>query len=349
MLTRRNWLAGSAALSALALVGGCEAEGLPALAPLKSLAPYPLGVAATVSEINRPDWSHLAAAQYSRLTPEWEMKMEYVLLPDGSLRFDRADALVEFAQAQRMALHGHNLIWYDQQGGPSFAKLADKPDAFLAAYADYIQAVVGRYKGRITGWDVVNEPVWNDGHALRPCLWRTVLGDDYIPLALTAAHQADPAAKLFINDYNLELTPAKRRTFLKMVERVLKSGAPLHGIGTQTHIQADLPPLMLRDALRDLASLGLMLHVSELDISLQEKGAQGLAQPRLDQIRLVETLLKTYAELRAEQQYGVTIWALRDSDSWINREKGLKLPDEPVLFDAQGRPKPLARAFAANL
>lgn len=349
MLTRRNWLAASAALSALALVGGCEAEGLPALAPLKSLAPYPLGVAATVSEINKPDWSHLAAAQYSRLTPEWEMKMEYVLLPDGSLRFDRADALVGFAQAHGMALHGHNLIWYDQQGGPSFAKLADKPDAFLAAYADYIQAVVGRYKGRITGWDVVNEPVWNDGHALRPCLWRTVLGDDYIPLALTAAHQADPAAKLFINDYNLELTPAKRRTFLKMVERVLKSGAPLHGIGTQTHIQADLSPVMLRDALRDLASLGLMLHVSELDISLQEKGAQGLAQPRLDQIRLVETLLKTYAELRPEQQYGVTIWALRDSDSWINREKGLKLPDEPVLFDAQGRPKPLARAFAANL
>lgn len=354
MWTRRNWLAASAALSALAMVGGCRAENAPSFAPLKSLAPYPLGVAATTSEIHKPDWAELAARHYSRLTPEWEMKMEYVLQPDGSLRFDRADALVGFAQAQRMALHGHNLIWYDQEGGPSFAKLAGKPDAFLAAYADYIQAVVGRYKGRITGWDVVNEPVWNDGHDLRPCLWRKVLGDDYIPLALTAAHEADPAAKLFINDYNLELTPAKRKAFLALIERVLKSGAPLHGIGTQTHIQADLPPVMLRDAIRDLGSLGLLLHVSELDISLQEGGLPGIAKPQLDQIRLVETLLKTYGELRPAQQYGVTIWALRDSDSWINRDRGaglggLKLPDAPVLFDAQGRPKPLARAFAAHL
>ena len=353
MITRRNWLGAGALLTGLMLVGGCKAQGriggLPDLAPLKSLAPYPLGVAATASEIARPDWASLAAAQYSRLTPEWEMKMEYVLLPDGSLRFDRADALTGFAQAHGMAVHGHNLIWYDQEGGPSFAKLAGKPDAFLTAYADYIQAVVGRYKGRVGGWDVVNEPVWNDGRGLRPCLWRTALGDDYIPLALTAAHEADPAAALFVNDYNLELTPAKRKTFLKMIEGVLKSGAPLHGIGTQTHIQADLPPVMLRDAIRDLGSLGLKLHVSELDISLQEPGLTGVAQPRLDQIKLVETLLKAYGDLRPAQQYGVTVWALRDSDSWINREKGLKLPDEPVLFDAQGRPKPVARAFAANL
>ena len=106
MITRRNWLGAGALLTGLMLVGGCKAQGriggLPDLAPLKSLAPYPLGVAATASEIARPDWASLAAAQYSRLTPEWEMKMEYVLLPDGSLRFDRADALTGFAQAHGM-------------------------------------------------------------------------------------------------------------------------------------------------------------------------------------------------------------------------------------------------------
>jgi len=347
--TRRKWLAGSAALSSLLLVGGCKAGNLNGLAPLKTLAPWPLGVAATASQIAKPDWASLAAQQYSRLTPEWEMKMEYVLAEDGSLRFDRADAIVGFAQARGMTVHGHNLIWYEQNGGPSFAKLTGKPDAFLAAYADYVQSVVGRYKGRIAGWDVVNEPVWNDGHDLRPCLWRTVLGDDYIPLALTAAHEADPAAKLFINDYNLELTPAKRKAFMRLIERVLKSGAPLHGVGTQTHIQADLPPLALRDAIRDLCSLGLMVHVSEVDISLKEAGLTGIARPRLDQIRLMETLVRTYDELRPEQRYGVTIWALRDSDSWINRGKGLGLPDEPVLFDGNGQPKPLTRAFAAAL
>ncbi|MDI7776116.1 endo-1,4-beta-xylanase [Asticcacaulis sp. EMRT-3] len=347
--TRRDWLAGVAALSGLAVTTGCTAQTLPDPPPLKSLAPYPLGVAATASQIVEPDWAKLAAQQYSRLTPEWEMKMEYVLGDDGTLRFDRADRLVAFAEAHGMAFHGHTLIWYDQPGGPSFAKLGNRPDAFLAAYADYIQAVVGRYKGRIGGWDVVNEPVWNDGHDLRPCLWRQVLGDDYIGLALTAAHQADPAAKLFINDYNLELTPAKRKTFLTMVERVLKSGAPLHGIGSQTHIQADLPPQALKTAIRDLASTGLMLHMSEVDISLHEDRITNMAEPRLDQIRLINTLLDTYDALPSAQRYGVTIWGLRDSDSWINRQPGLKLPDEPLLFDRLGRPKPMARAFAKAL
>lgn len=349
MTTRRGWLAGAAALGGVALTQGCAARTPQPLRPLKSLAPYPLGVAATFTQIGQSDWATLATQHFSRITPEWEMKMEYVLRDDGSLRFDRADALVAFTEQHHMTLHGHNLIWYDYEGGPSFAKLSDKPEAFLAAYADYIAAVVGRYKGRIKSWDVVNEPIKNDGSGLRSCLWQKMLGEDHIPLALTAAHQADPAAKLFLNDYFLETTPAKRATFMKVAERVLKSGAPLHGLGTQTHIQASVKPEMLRDAIRDLASLGLLLHISELDISLDEGALGGVAQPRLDQIKLVETLLKTYDELPAVQRFGVTIWGLRDSDSWINREPGLTFPDEPVLFDAHGQAKPVAFAFAEVL
>ena len=232
---RRALLAGAAALAAAGAVSADPTAILGDIPPLKSVAPYPLGVAVKVSQLDDRAWTRLATTQYSRLTPEWEMKMEYVLRDDGSLNLDRADRIVDFARHNNMAVHGHTLIWYAQDGA-YFQNLQDKPDAFLDAYVGYIQGVIGRYRGKIGGWDVVNEPIWNDGHDLRPCLWQKVLGNDYIGLALTAAQRADPDAVLFLNDYNLEQTPAKRTRFLNLCESLLKSGAPLHGIGTQTHI-----------------------------------------------------------------------------------------------------------------
>lgn len=346
-MRRRALLAGAAALGFAGMARAAQkSAAFGDISPLKSVSPYPLGVAVKASQLSDPAWTQLAAAQFSRLTPEWEMKMEYVLQENGTLQFDRADRMVDFARRNGMAVHGHTLIWYAQDGA-YFRKLAAKPDAFLNAYVGYIQSVMGRYKGVIGGWDVVNEPIWNDGRGLRPCLWQTVLGDDYIGLALTAAQQADPQATLFLNDYNLELTPAKRIRFLKLCESLLKSGAPLHGIGTQTHISADLPPQALTAAIRDIASLGLKVHISELDISLREDRPTNLVQPRLDQMRVFEALIRAYNDIPAAQRYGLTLWALRDPDSWLNSPKERKglLPDEPALFDTMGRPKPLARTF----
>lgn len=342
---RRALLAGAAAFG---IARAADAQGAYGdVPPLKSISPYPLGVAVKAPHLDDAAWTKLATTHFSRVTPEWEMKMEYVLADDGTLRFDRADRIVNFARNNGMAVHGHTLIWYAQEGGPHFAALKGKPDAFLNAYAGYIQAVMQRYRGRIASWDVVNEPVWNDGHDLRPCLWREVLGDDYIGLAFEAAREADPSAVLFMNDYNLELTPAKRARFLKLCETLLKNGAPLHGVGTQTHITADIAPGAITAAVRDIASLGLKVHVSELDISLREAKPANAVQPRLDQVRAFNELLAAYHDVPAAQRHGLTVWALRDSDSWLNSPKERKglLADEPVLFDGQGRAKPLAQAF----
>jgi len=343
--------AGAAAIALSRTMAGAQtysAQAYGNIPPLKSVTPYPLGVAATFTRMKDPAWSQLAATHFSRLTAEWEMKMEYMLQPDGSLKFDRADALAAFAKAHDMGLHGHTLIWYAQDG-EYFQKLRTNPDAFLTAYAGYIQSVMSRYKGYVRGWDVVNEPVWNDGRGLRPCLWQQVLGDDYIGLALEAAHQADPAAILFINDYNLELTPNKRKTFLKLCEKLLRDGAPLSGIGTQTHIDSGIAPGLIRAAIRDIASLGLMVHVSEVDVSLRENHPVNMAEPRIHQVRTLSELLEAYHDVPQNQRYGLTVWALRDSDSWLNTPQGGKslLPDEPVLFDSLGRPKPLAQAFVS--
>lgn len=350
-MNRRGLLSGlsaGAAAMALSRTLPADAQTYGNVPPLKSVTPYPLGVSATFRKLPDPAWSKLAATHFSRLTAEWEMKMEYMLRPDGSLQFDRADALAAFAKRNGMGLHGHNLIWYAQDG-EYFQKLKNRPDAFLNAYVGYIDGVMGRYKGFIKGWDVVNEPIWNDGRGLRPCLWREVLGDDYIGLALEAAHRADPSATLFLNDYNLELTPKKRVTFLRLCEKLLKEGAPLSGIGTQTHIDSGITPGLITAAIRDIASLGLMVHVSEVDISLREDHPVNLAEPRIHQVRALNELLEAYHDVPDRQRYGLTLWALRDSDSWLNTPQGGKslLPDEPVLFDSQGRPKPLTQAFVS--
>jgi endo-1,4-beta-xylanase len=352
-MDRRGLLGGlsaGAAAMALSRTLPADAQTYGQVPPLKSVTPYPLGVSATFRKLSDPVWSRLAATHFSRLTAEWEMKMEYMLLPDGSLQFDRADALVRFARLNGMGVHGHNLVWYAQDG-EYFQKLKNKPDVFLVAYTRYIQDVIGHFTGFIKGWDVVNEPNWNDGRGLRPCLWREVLGDDYIGLALEAAHQADPSAILFLNDYNLELTPKKRTTFLKLCEKLLKEGAPLSGIGTQTHIDSGIAPGLITAAIRDIASLGLMVHVSEVDISLREDHPVNLAEPRIHQVRVLDELLQAYHDVPDRQRYGLTMWALRDSDSWLNTPQGGKslIPDEPVLFDGQGRAKPLTQAFVSAM
>jgi endo-1,4-beta-xylanase len=339
MTTRRTLLAGAAAL----LASGCKATSATPLPPLKSLVPYALGTCAMTAQLDDPEWARLATRHFSRLTPEWEMKMEYMLLDDGSLRFDRPDAIVDFATRNGMTVHGHNLIWY-AQSSPYFETL--RGDKFLNAYVGYIHGVMDHYKGRLPSWDVVNEPITDEGGELRDCLWSQALGrEDYVGLALTAAHEADPSAVLFVNDYNLEHTPKKRATFLKLCETLLRNGAPLHGVGSQSHIIADIAPGMIKTSIRDLASLGLKLHMSEIDISTRESHL-GLGAEKA-QIRVLNELVEAYDQVPSAQRYGLTFWGVRDGDSWRNREQGLHLPDAPLLFDDEGRTKPLTEAFAA--
>jgi len=205
--------------------------------------------------------------------------------------------------------------------------------------------VVGRYRGQAVGWDVVNEAVAEDGEGWRESLWASRLGDfEHMRLAFEIAHDADPAAVLFLNDYNLEYLPKKRVTFLRLVERLLKAGAPLGGLGTQTHLAADQAPGETRRAIRELASVGLPVHVSELDVSLARAGR---LIPRGDLVRrqaaLYGEVAEAVAELPERQRFGLTLWGLRDKDSWLLRENAT---DAPAPFDDQGMAKAAAGAMA---
>lgn len=347
-LNRRLFLASSLALAACDRPSVVQARPAPALSPLKSLAPFPVGACARTDQLDDPAWVALALRELSQITPEWEMKMEAIVGDGGALDFVRPDRLVAFAQEHGLRLHGHALIWYAQEN-PFFQDLP--PARFAAEYNRYIAAVVGRYRGRAVSWDVVNEAVAEDGNGLRSCLWSDRLGaDGYMIRAFEQARGADPDAVLFLNDYNLENLPGKGATFLRTVERLLKAGAPVGGIGTQSHLDIEIPAGQIRSWMRDAASLGLPIHVSELDASLRSDrrlDARSPADRLAQQTARVGELAEAFMALPERQRFAFTCWGLRDTDSWLRQGERDDGKDSPLPFDAAGRPNPMAQAMAA--
>ncbi|WP_426018267.1 endo-1,4-beta-xylanase [Brevundimonas sp. DWR2-3-1b1] len=352
--TRRTVLAAPIALS-LSNLAACDrfasAEATPPnVPPLKSIAPAPFGTAIKAMQIDDPDWVTLARANVSQLTPEWEMKMEYILA-NGLDRpnFDRTDRIAAFAQAQGMAMHGHTLIWYSQ-GQEAFAGLDDA--AFDRAFDGYIATVAGRYRGKVRSWDVVNEPILDDGSAMRDCHWSQRYGHDgYILRAFEKARIADPEAVLFLNEYNQESVPAKGAQFLKLVERLLKAGCPLQGLGLQSHLWIDIPEGVIAAYMREVAQFGLPIHVSELDCTLRTENRLDLrsqADRLAAQGARVTELASAFAALPKAQQFAFTTWGLRDTDSWYRQGEKDDGKDKPLPFDSFGRPNPMAAALAAG-
>ena len=336
-MNRRQLLAAPLALAACA-----PAEARIDIPPLKSKAPFPLGVAAMTEQFADPAWGELARTHFDRVTPEWEMKAE-AFAQGAGFDWSRPDGLVAEATRRGLGVFGHTVVWYTQVP-KRFEGLAGA--AFERAYADYVRSVVHRYRGRLAGWDVVNEPVRDDGEGYRTGHgWERGLGMDYVRLAFEHAHAADPDAVLLLNDYNLEQLPQKRRDFLRLAEGLLKAGAPLGGLGTQTHVPADLPRGAIAETVRELGGLGLPVHVSELDVSTNR--ARGPAH----QEALVAEVVEAVMALPQAQRFGVTLWGARDRDSWLNRppERDPLRPDRPLLFDDNGRAKSLAQAFVEAL
>jgi endo-1,4-beta-xylanase len=348
-VTRRRLLAAAASTPIAACQPPARSQpAAPAPAPsLRAIAPAPVGTCIQTTHIQDLAFISLLRAQFSQVTPEWEMKMERIVRDDGSFDFSAADAIAGFARDNGLRLYGTTLIWYAQRPA-AFEHLDEGRRSFADAYRNYILAVAGRYRGQAVGWDVVNEPVNEDGFGLRESLWASRLGaDDYMMRAFDHAHEADPDAMLFINDYNLESRPAKRATFMRLIERLLRRGAKIGGVGNQSHIDIDLPAGAAATAMRELASFGLPVHVSELDVSLGRNPLD--LRPRSEKLRVqarkAAEVAEAFAALPARQRFAFTVWGLRDRDSWLrsppNAGDGT---DAPLLFDDAGRPKP---AFAA--
>jgi len=193
-------------------------------------------------------------------------------LAADAARVTELAAIAAFARRNGMRLFGHTLLWYANEP-EGFARLDESRQSFEGALRNYIAAMVGRYRGLASGWDVINEPVMADGEGLRESLWSRKLGQTgQFKVAFEAARAADPAAVLFINDYHLESRPAKLRRYMQLIEQLLADGVPLGGIGCQTHCWSELPAGSITATVKVLAGFGLPIHLSEMDVSTVQGG-----------------------------------------------------------------------------
>jgi endo-1,4-beta-xylanase len=303
----------------------------------------------------------LLSRHFNVLTPENCMKPGPIHPELGRPDFAAADALVSFAEANQMAVVGHCLSWHQQCPSWLFAAGIDRASA-LAQLHDHIHAVAGRYRGRLQGWDVVNEAIADEGEFLRDTPALRAIGPDHVQRAFELAREADPGAELYYNDYNIE-RPDKRQRTVRLLEQLLASGARVDGVGIQGHYILDAVPFdELRTAIASYRALGLKVMITELDLDVIERpdcgadlAVQRAYEPGEDRYRdaCPEPILRRQAE-----QYGqlfeifattgvtrVSFWGLHDGVSWLNHWPG-KRTNHPLLFDRAGRAKP---AFDAVL
>jgi endo-1,4-beta-xylanase len=332
---------------------------------------FPIGVAVNQRQFSGADTNGVAliTSQFNSLSPENVLKWESIHPRPGTsgYNFEPGDAYVAFGQKNKMLLVGHTLAWHSQtphwvfedENGRALSgtNVADR-ELLLQRLHDHIQTVVGRYKGRIKIWDVVNEAL-NDGasgsdtNVLRNnSPWVRILGEEFIVKAFEWAHAADPQAILRYNDYSIENEP-KRKRLIALIKDLQAKNVPVMAIGSQTHANLTWPSAELEDvALTDIAKLGLPIHITELDVNGAQGGQRNQSADVAQNAQANAGKLAESADEKLARQYAslfaafhqhrneiklVTFWGVTDADSW--RRNG-----SPLLFDARWQPKP---AFAA--
>ncbi len=291
---------------------------------------------------------------FNIVTPENCMKPANVHPEADTWRFERADALVKWCEDNHISIHGHTLVWHAQTND-WFFRDGDKATV-TQRLKDHIRTLVGRYKGKVRSWDVVNEAINDFGNAqtenLRNSPWLRALGPEYLTLAFKFAHEADPAAKLYYNDYNIE-AGAKHASSMLLLKRLLKEGSPIYGVGIQGHwASGHIPYAAVDKAISDYASLGLKVSITELDVTIRgESGGQlgsgrrrfGGPPPEPPKPQDLKTQADGYGRLfsiciKHESVLDrVTFWGLNDRRTW-------RYGQHPLLFDSDNKKKP---AYAA--
>jgi endo-1,4-beta-xylanase len=351
----------------LAAAAGAAAQQPPPA--LRSLAPPGLRIGAALNAAQSDGRDPVALAiverHFNTVSPENVLKWEAVHPEADRFDFGPADRYVEFGARRGLFVVGHVLLWHQQTPDWVFAGVGGRPldrDTALARLRAHIDAVVGRYRGRIGGWDVVNEALEEDG-TLRKTPWLAAIGEDYVAKAFEFAHAADPDAELYYNDYNL-WKPAKRDAAVRLVQGLRAKGLRVDGVGEQGHWGLDDPPLDAIDAtLGALRGSGARVLVTELDIDVlpRDPDMWGADLAKKTAIRAAtnvypdglpeavqQRLARRYADvfrLFLKHDVGrVTFWGVTDATTWLDDFPVPGRVNYPLLWDRQGREKP---AFGA--
>ena len=317
-----------------------------------------IGVAVNQKQYSGEDarGNPIIKANFNSISPENILKWESVHPRPDTYLFEGPDQYVKFGEANHMLIVGHTLVWHYQTPSWVFQGTNGQPvdrETLLRRMHDHIQTVVGRYKGRIKVWDVVNEALNDDG-TLRQSPWMKIIGEDYIAKAFQYAHEADPEAVLRFNDYSLEKEP-KRNGAIALLKKLQAQGVPVTAIGLQGHCNLSFPTVAQEDAtIAAFAKLKLQVMVTELDVdcsrggqrntsadvaaNARTQGGGNLSAESLSDV-LQQQLARRYSDLfgvflkHKDVVKLVTFWGVTDADSW--RARG-----NPLLFDRHGQPKP---------
>ncbi len=313
---------------------------------------FPVGVAVAPSDLSGNE-AELILKQFNSLTPENAMKMGPIHPEESRYFWKDADSIVSFAQHHGLRVRGHNLCWHEQTPKWLFkdaqGNLVTK-DVLLQRLHDHINTVVSRYKGKIYAWDVVNEAIDDDSTKfLRNSLWYQICGEDFIAKAFEYAHEADPNAILFYNDYNTE-RPEKRERVYRLLKKLVDAKVPINGVGLQAHWSVYEPDQKdLVATIKKFSSLGLKVQITELDVSVYpwEKNRRALRlgesdaytpeleQKQADQYAMIFKTLREYKGIVT----GVTFWNISDRRTWLDQYPVNGRKNYPLLFDQQLKPK----------
>jgi endo-1,4-beta-xylanase len=330
---------------------------------------FKIGVALNRSQVAEeiPEATPLIKQHFNSITPENLLKWERVHPEPDQYNFGPSDTFVEFGEQNNMFIVGHTLVWHSQVPDWVFeSKDGDEigREALLQRMESHINSVAGRYKGRIHGWDVVNEAVLDNGDT-RESEWYQIIGEDYVEKAFEYAHTADPEAELYYNDYNLWI-PEKREAAIRLVKQLQDNNVPIHGIGMQAHLKIDIPSIkMIEESIVAFSELGLKVMITELDVDvlpredqidmkLPEEGELPEAfNPYTENLpdSIQQKLTNRYVELfelfkkHNDKIDRVTFWGLNDGQTWLNNFPIRGRTNYPLLFDRDYEPKPALHAL----
>ena len=287
--------------------------------------------------------------QFNTVTPENCMKWENVNPKPNKYTFDKADAYVTFAEENNMFIIGHILIDIEQTPDWVYADCEGntvQPDTLLKRMREYIRTVVGRYKGRIDAWQVVNYAIGRDGNYTKT-KWYNIIGEEYVIKAFEYAHEADPNVELYYNGFDM-LTPEATTSIVQLVSKIKSKGFRIDGIGVQAHWKLETPALEeVENGILNLAKSGCKIMITEMDITVLPRSGDEL-NPYPNELpkEIQEKLAKRYADLftifykHSDIIDRVNFWGIHDGQSWLNNWPFENRTDYPLLFDRNLEPKP---------
>jgi len=372
-MTARHMASALLVVGALGLAAAARGQEEP---PLKTLAPEGLLIGTAVNPSHTSGTNameqRIVLRHFSTITNENTLKWEAVHPEPDRYDFAASDQFVAFGEQHGMFIVGHVLLWHQQTPPWVFEGRDGKPfdrETALGRLRTHIETVVGRYRGRVHGWDVVNEAVEEDG-TMRRTPWLEAIGEDYVAKAFEFARGADPGAELYYNDFNV-WKPAKRAGVIRLIRQLRERGLRVDALGAQAHWLLDTP--VLRDVegiFTDAKAAGLKVVLTELDVDVLPREARMHGADLSLRARMREEtnvypdglpdakqreLAERYADLftifmRHRDALGrVTFWGVTDGHSWLNDFPVPGRVNHPLLWDRQGRPKPAFHAVVKVL